>query len=172
MRFIVLAFVGLAACSPVETDPQSRAASCFGWYQVYDRELLRQPAFIPFAVRGETVRRTDNAPQAVESALRQSRCITFRPNLPNPPVQLPRPGTGEAASDQYIHLTTAATDRSAQQIADVVAEQGYPVRLRGVPRLGRRVYIGPLKTTDDQVAAIEYARALGFAAAYPVTRIP
>ena len=172
MRVFVMVLAALAACTPVDDDPQSRAASCFGWYQVYDRELLRPVSGTTFGVRDETQLRTDGASDSVISALRQSRCITFRANLPNPPVELPRPGTGAPAEVQYIHLTPTSTDRTAQRIADGASTQGYPVRVRGAPRLGQRVYLGPLRTTDDQVAGLEYARALGFAAAYPVSRIP
>ena len=169
MRFIILACL-LAGCGLTPIDTSSRAISCAGWFQVYDRELLRFPQFLPFG--GEPRRRTDIPPEDVESQLRQRRCITHDFDAPDPIVELTPPGTGEAIERSYVQVTLAASDRNARRIADLAADQGYTARLRGIPRFGQRVYLGPLRTTDDRDAALAYAKAIGFPEAYVTNRIP
>lgn len=172
MRLAILGVLCLSACGLTPIDTSTRGVACAGWFQVYDRELGRFPKFSPLSFGGGTVRRTDFPPEDLESQLRQRRCFTYGFTPPSPAVELPPPGTGETIERSYVHVTLAPPARVADSIAETAAAQGYTVRIRGIPRLGQRVYLGPLKTVDDQAAALAYAQAIGFPEAYVTNRIP
>lgn len=170
MRHAVMGMLVLAACAPVPADPVSRAGTCRLLFQVYDREVALQPPGILDMDRGPLFDRSE--PDL--SGLRQYRCVSFASDVAGAEADLsafaaPPMGTGAA---RYVHLATMAGDDAAAALAARVRALGYRVETRGAPGLGRRVFVGPLRSPAEVGMTLRLAEALGLDAAYKLSRIP
>ncbi|NNU79815.1 hypothetical protein HMH01_05100 [Halovulum dunhuangense] len=177
IRPVLLAsIIGLSACAvgPGIPDP-SRADSCRAAFMDYDRELRASPRFF----EGVLVVGGMDAPSgafAAESRILQLGCTVFPNRMPDIAAldlsAFAMPAGGVAAPRKMLHLATVTTNTSEAELVRLARRLGYPVTVRGADRLGRRVFLGPLTTDAAQRQALALARALGFDAAYLLTRVP
>ncbi|MSU91608.1 hypothetical protein GE300_18680 [Rhodobacteraceae bacterium 2CG4] len=169
MRTALVLSLLAAGCAAAPADPAARAGTCRALFQVYDREVARQPPAM--LELDETLLFGRRAPDP--AGLRQYRCVRFESDLAAgadlSAHRAPPPGQGAA---RYVHLATMAADGAAARLAGRVAALGYRVETRGAPGLGRRVFVGPLRTPAEVGAALRLAAALGLDDAYPLSRIP
>lgn len=174
MRGFYLIGVALVAgaCASEPVNDASRAEMCRDLFQNYDRDLeVRGPSS---GLMGTVGVRTA-LPSVNLAGLRQYNCVTFASELPDfskldlQAYRAPPAGNGPT---RYVHLATAATDAVSITLSDVVKNLGYPVQTKGEPALGRRVFIGPLRSPAEEGAALRLAEAMGIYDAYLLSRIP
>lgn len=65
-----------------------------------------------------------------------------------------------------VHVGVVTSDAEAARAAALFREVGLQATSIGSPRLGRRVYAGPVETTDGLNAVLGLAREAGFVAPY------
>lgn len=162
----------VGACTTAPVSDASRAGICRDLFQRYDRDLeLRGPAS---GFMG-TARTRTAYPTLNLGGLRQYNCVTYASELPDfasldaAALRAPARGSGPT---RYVHLATGATDDVANRLASEARNLGYPVQTKGAPGLGRRVFLGPLRSPAEEGAALRLAEAMGFNDAYLLSRIP
>ena len=162
----------VGACTTEPVSDASRGDICRDLFQRYDRDLeLRGPASGTMGVG----RVRSPLPTMSLGGLRQYNCVTYASELPDfatldkTALRAPARGSGPT---RYVHLATAATDDVANRLTAEARELGYPVQTKGAPSLGRRVFLGPLRSPAEEGAALRLAEAMGFNDAYLLSRIP
>lgn len=169
--FLLLASVALAACGPAPDPEASRATSaeCVELYEYYD--LL--------ASRVSTLNgRRDNWIAPIElmrqgQFIRDAGCITMTRDLAGMEALPPTPVAGGGAPIDgrlYLHAGVVTNMADDARSTAFFAAHGAPSRSLGAAPLGRRIYVGPIKSQDELDGARDLAVRAGFRAPYPTTR--
>lgn len=159
----VAALVALAACDPVGVARQ--APDCVRLLQNYDRA---EAAFGNSGSRDRLV-----LPPAIEQTAQRARqggCVTRIEQLAlvhafADAVELGGP-SGPPIQRVWLQAGVVAGVSSELQARELFGSVGLPVRSRGAPGLGRRIFIGPFDTEGGLAEGMEVARRAGFVAPY------
>lgn len=149
---------------PILADP---TATCERRLQEYDRAAL---FFSNGWAREQTL---STQVQRTAQAARAAGCVTGVGITDRLAGQLPRVrGTLQGERGAPIPPTWVQAGIVGGISAEVQAREffsglGYPVRSRGDPGLGRRIFIGPFATEGGLAEAIEVSRRVGFIAPFP-----
>jgi len=167
----------LAACAPLPENPVARGEICRDAFRDYDREKRLSPDFLPIRPIPEAPPFQQGSPEfAAESRLLQFDCLLRPDDMPDlaalDRAGLAKPAPLTPAPRQYVHLALVTNNADEAALRGFAESLGYNAGAKGVKRLGRRVYLGPFTSAEEQAAALRLAEALGIRSAYPLSRIP
>jgi hypothetical protein len=169
---LALAAAGLiAACAPVPRQPDP--AYCASIFQRYDLIERRSSGFSYNSATGESSLTPGLEFQI--SRLRQNGCITFSRDLADLGALRAelaaegfRPSDGGAAiAPVPVHVGVITSIADEARVTQFFRSLGYDTRGVGAERLGRRIYIGPVRSQGALAQAIAVARRAGFVSPYP-----
>ena len=161
---------GLWACAPTAPVPPD-PARCFALFEQLDRAERLFPRYRADRLSDTVVQNPRVA--RVAQDIRQARCTTSVTDLS---------GTDALAAELAPFARVSGggpPDSSALQVgivdgisAEVRAATffgglGYRYRSTGTEGLGRRIFIGPMRSEAEMQQAMEIARRAGFVAPYP-----
>ncbi len=178
MRLILglVVAAGLAACTQ-EMSETERRAECVEAFQRYDREvILDRPS--ESAIVRRVVGDVDIGPDfrsVRESRLRTLRCYESLEGLEEAArlgQRFNAAGTGRLAEPEYLHAGLVRSNGQAAVLKRFFTDLGYRVRDVGAPKVGRRVFVGPLETVEARRGAEQLARLADLTSVYTVTRLP
>jgi hypothetical protein len=98
--------------------------------------------------------------------LRQAGCITMTDQLTLDATEPGVPGVPDG-STLALHAGVVTSDADDAAVRAYFEANGVRARSVGKPGLGRRVYLGPFASADEQAQAAGLARGAGFVAPYP-----
>ena len=173
----LMVLLPLAACAPPPADPVARGELCRDAFRAYDREKRLNPDFLPIrSVPDRPLFAEGSREFAVESRLLQFDCLLRPDDMPDIAALdrggLAKPAPVTPAPRQYVHLALVTSNADEAALRGFAESLGYSAGAKGVKRLGRRVYLGPFASAEEQAAALRLAEALGIGSAYLLSRIP
>jgi hypothetical protein len=178
MRIAVITILLAAvACSPLPEDPATRGDICRDAFREYDRQVLlggkdRPLRLLPM----ETARQSNASGLGAESKLLQFNCLLRPGDMPDlaaiDTAGLAKPAAVTPAPRQYVHLALVTNNADERTLRDFAESLGYNAGGKGVKQLGRRVFLGPFSSVEEQQAALNLAEALGIRSAYLLTQVP
>lgn len=168
IALLLCAAAALASCGVIPAQTPDRAA-CVGLFQEYDRLLRFRPEYVD-EIRGG-IRLSDGRLAQIGVLLVQNDCLTRPGDLAGmDAVAAARAGRGVVEGGESLGRPVAVHAGAVTGGADeaIAFFEGLGVRATsiGSPRLGRRVYVGPVTTVDGLNALTGLAREAGFVAPY------
>jgi hypothetical protein len=171
---LALSLLGaLAGCAYLPAQPPSGdPANCRALFQRYDQAVkLFQPYYYNALLDGRSTQ-----PGPISRAGTQiiaSGCLTTGRDItgiealgmtlgPRRPVD-----SGPAIDPVAVHVGILTGFTDAGRAIGFFEGQGYQTRTIGAEKLGRRLYIGPVRTQGALDQAIALAAEAGFTSAYP-----
>jgi len=177
MRVALMTILLAAACAPLPEGPAARGEICRDAFRDYDRQArlggedrprMGVPVLAPL--------QPDGSGFGAESRLLQFDCLLRPADMPDlaaiDRAALAKPPPITPAPRQYVHLALVTNNADERTLRDFAERLGYNAGGKGVKRLGRRVYLGPFASTEEQAAALRLAGALGIRSAYLLTQVP
>ena len=164
--------LGLVSCAPTETvtrraDPET----CLVLFESLDRTIRFYP---PDTFRTRSGRRVVN-PRISRTAIKILRagCTTDQADLVVMDTlaselgdfRIEDSGPPSEVNALQVGIVTGLIDEV--RVAQFFGRLGYRYRSSGVEMLGRRIFIGPIRSEGAMEQAIDVARRAGFIAPYP-----
>ena len=165
------------ACAPLQQDPGTRGEICRDAFREYDRQALLGGKDRPMRpLPMEVVPQSDGSGFGAESKLLQFDCLLRPDDMPDLAAidtdGLAKPAPMTPAPRQYVHLALVTNNADERALRDFAEGLGYNAGGKGVKQLGRRVFLGPFSSVEEQQAALGLAEALGIRSAYLLTQVP
>ncbi|QHQ35792.1 hypothetical protein [Algicella marina] len=171
---LVLVLIGGCTTEISETE---RRARCVAAFERYDREVIfARPT--ESAIVQRVIGDANPGPDfrfAMEGELRGLNCYEDLDGLAEAArlgQRFDANGVGRLAEPEYLHAGMVRSNGQAAVLKKFFTDLGYRVRDVGAPKLGRRIFVGPLDTVEARRGAEQLARMADLATVYTVTRLP
>jgi hypothetical protein len=164
------ALVALSGCASLPAQPpRGDAANCRALFQRYDQAVS---LFQPYSYNEDGSPQTPAISRAGTSII-AGGCLTTSQDIKGIEALQMRLGirkpveSGAAIKPTAVHVGILTSFTDAGRAIGFFESQGYDTRTIGAEKLGRRLYIGPVRTQGGLDQAIALAAEAGFPSAYP-----